>query len=354
MLSLRVSRDKRGYDYIYLLLEARRRGRVENRLLYCGRWPTPCRVGTRPFDDETRIRLEEAHPDVAFDWPTLLKTLQAALGVSRPSAPGGPPPPPPSSSQRGRRPERAGGREGDRDRAGGPPPPYGGRPGQPPRRPGGPGSPRPSEPVPLEPIEAMEPIEPGSDAEPDYASTEVVLVSAEIEERESSYIAPEFEAVHEVEQTFAASFEVELASEGTVELPVPEATAPLTAVSVEGHTFAPAGDDDLRADVTAVAEGHVQDASAFDEDDAGADETGEEDDNGDATEAYDADEADEAEDRALGTKPGPAEVGAAGTGSGGPGAEAGAPADPNRPRRRRRRRGGRGRGKPPDTRQSSE
>jgi ribonuclease E len=346
VLSLRVSRDKRGYDYIYLLLEARRRGRVENRLLYCGRWPTPCRVGSRPFDDETRIRLEEAHPDVAFDWPTLLKTLQAALGVSRP-APSGPPPPPSSSSQRSRRPERPGDRadRGDRDRAGGPPTAYGGRPGQP-RRPGGPGSPRPSEPVPLEPIEAMEPMEPETEAEPDYVSTEVVLVSAEIEERESSYVAPEFEAIHEVEQTFAASFEVELASEGTVEIPVPEATEPRTAVSVEGHTFAPAGDD-LRGD-EAVAADEIDDT---DEDDADGADEGDED--GDAEEergrgAGAAGGAAESGGADVAAQAGrPAEVGPAGAG-------VNADSDPNRPRRRRRRRGGRGRGKPPETRQGSE
>src|SRR5215467_14172900 len=103
-------------------------------MLYCGRWPAPCRVGTRPFDDDTRARLEEVYPDVAFDWPALLKTLQAALGVSRPATTGPAPPPP-----RSRRPGQA-------------PPAYGGRPGQP-RRPGGPSSPRPGEPRgPQEPL----------------------------------------------------------------------------------------------------------------------------------------------------------------------------------------------------------
>jgi len=193
----------------------------------------------------------------------------------------------------------------------------------------------------MEPIDAMEPVEPmepmETEAEPDYASTEVVLVSAEIEERESSYVAPEFEAVHEAGQSFAASFEVELASEGTVELPVPEPTEPRTAVSVEGHTFAPAGED-FRAEPADAADVSGQGATGLVEDDA--------DEGGDFDDADETDDADEAGR--------PAEVGPAGTGSGGPGAEAGAPGDPNRPRRRRRRRGGRGRGKPPDTRQSSE
>lgn len=150
-----------------------------------------------------------------------------------------------------------------------------------------------------------------TEREPGYASAEVVLVSADIEEPESSYVAPEFEAVHEVEQTFAASFEVELPSERTVEIPIPEATGPRT-VSAEGHTFAPPGDEAVAAE--------------------------------DDDEAECEDDADESHAPGAGTGS-PAEVGPPGTG---------AADDPNRPRRRRRRRGGRGRGKPPDTRQSSE
>jgi hypothetical protein len=278
VLSLRVSRDKRGYDYIYLLLEGRRRGRVENRLLYCGRWPTPCRVGLRPFDDETRVRLEEAHPDVAFDWPALLKTLQAALGVSRPATAG--PPPPPLRSRR--QPPAA--------------PPYGGRPGQP-RQPGGPSTPRPTEPI--ERIEPTEEVDEMPEVEPDYAPGEVVLVSAEIEERESVYVAPEFEPVDETDRAYAAAIDLELVTDEIVQVPMSEAERQPT--GAEGpHVFVEPG----------------------------------------GTAAFAADAGDDD------AEPPPQSAESVGA--------PGAPGDPNRPRRRRRRRGGRGRGKPPDVRQNSD
>lgn len=83
MVSLRVSRDRRGYDHIYLIEESRRRGRSEGRLLYWSRLPGGMRVGREPFDEETRTRLERANPGVAFDWPTLTKTLASSLAAAR-------------------------------------------------------------------------------------------------------------------------------------------------------------------------------------------------------------------------------------------------------------------------------
>lgn len=83
MLSLRVSRDKRGYDHIYLLLESRRKGRTVTRLLYGGRWPSPMKIGCQPLDEATRKTLEQAHPDVIFDWNALQRTLQQALATPR-------------------------------------------------------------------------------------------------------------------------------------------------------------------------------------------------------------------------------------------------------------------------------
>ena len=144
---------------------------------------------------------------------------------------------------------------------GGAPPAYGGRPGQA-RRPDGPSAPRPSEPEP-EPQPELE-----SGPESDYAPAEVVLVSADLEERDSSYVAPEFEAVHEVEQSFAASFEVELASEGTVEIPIPEATEPPT-VSVEGHTFAPPAEEDRAVDIGSESDDDSEDSDEGDAEDEG-------------------------------------------------------------------------------------
>jgi hypothetical protein len=83
VLSLRVSRDKRGYDHIYLLLEARRKGRTVTRLLYGGRWPSPMKIGQQPLDEATRKMLEQAYPEVDFDWSALQRTLQQALATPR-------------------------------------------------------------------------------------------------------------------------------------------------------------------------------------------------------------------------------------------------------------------------------
>jgi hypothetical protein len=292
VLSLRVSRDKRGYDHIYLLLEARRRGRVENRLLYCGRWPSPCRVGQPPFDDETRSLLEQAHPDVPFDWAALLKTLQAALGVSRPPLSG--PPPPPSRSRR-------------------PPAPASETPYAQGGRPGGPSQPadrlpspssRPDWPRPTE----SEPGERGGrEGEREYAPGQVVLVSAEFEEPDTGFAEPAepgfaepelaepgFEPVCQEDRQFAAGVNLELVTDQILHLEVAR-SAPTVTPPTDGQLFAQAS--------------------------------------GPAT--FDPD-------------PEPA----AATGAAG----ANATTEPGavRPQRRRRRRGGRGRGKPPDLRQGSE
>ena len=83
MLSLRVTRDKRGYEHIYLIADGRRRGRAESRLVYWCRMPGGLRVGREPFDAETREALERGNPDLAFDWPSLTKTLGQSLAAAR-------------------------------------------------------------------------------------------------------------------------------------------------------------------------------------------------------------------------------------------------------------------------------
>ncbi len=130
MLSLRVARDKRGYDQIYLFLEGRRKGRPEGRLLYWGRVPTPLRVGQPPLDESVRTHLEDTFPDVHFDWASIFKTLIALTSAPRPS---------PSGRLRRDGPDggRAGGRNGSAQNARG-----SGRAGRPNGNPGGP-SPRP-------------------------------------------------------------------------------------------------------------------------------------------------------------------------------------------------------------------
>jgi hypothetical protein len=97
VLSLRVTRDKRGYEHIYLIADSRRRGRADSRLVYWCRMPGGLRVGREPFDAETREVLERGNPDLVFDWPALTKTLSQSLAAARWAArqerPGGGAPP---------------------------------------------------------------------------------------------------------------------------------------------------------------------------------------------------------------------------------------------------------------------
>jgi hypothetical protein len=83
VLSLRVTRDKRGYEHIYLIADGRRRGRAESRLVYWCRMPGGLRVGREPFDADTREALERGNPDLAFDWPSLTKSLGQSLAAAR-------------------------------------------------------------------------------------------------------------------------------------------------------------------------------------------------------------------------------------------------------------------------------
>jgi hypothetical protein len=128
VLSLRVTRDRRGYDHIYLVEETRRRGRSEGRLLYWCRLPGGMRVGRDPFDEDTRRRLERANPQTGFDWPSLSKTLASALAAARWAArqqqeqrSGGRPSGPPDrrSDRSGDRGDRGGQRPTGQSRSGG-------------------------------------------------------------------------------------------------------------------------------------------------------------------------------------------------------------------------------------------
>jgi hypothetical protein len=130
VLSLRVTRDPRGYEHIYLIDESRRRGRVEGRLVYWSRQPGGLRVGREPFDDETRAALERAHPELSFDWPVLLRALAASAAQARWAArqqrQGSAPPPRggrrgPPAGDRGRGEGRPGWDETDEGEGGGAP-----------------------------------------------------------------------------------------------------------------------------------------------------------------------------------------------------------------------------------------
>jgi hypothetical protein len=72
---LRFSRDKRGYENIYLVHTQTRRGKApRQRILYWYRTPPGVRVGRSPFDEEARRRIEAQNPELTFDWPTIVAT----------------------------------------------------------------------------------------------------------------------------------------------------------------------------------------------------------------------------------------------------------------------------------------
>lgn len=70
---VRVSRDRRGYDHVYLVHSTTRRGRPpETRVLYWYRTPPGVKVGREPFDMEVRQRLEAQYPGIVFEWEKLV------------------------------------------------------------------------------------------------------------------------------------------------------------------------------------------------------------------------------------------------------------------------------------------
>ena len=74
MAFLRFTRDKRGYEYFYLVHSSQRRGRSTSRVLYWFRTPPNVKVGREPFDEHIRRELEKQNPDVEFDWRKILET----------------------------------------------------------------------------------------------------------------------------------------------------------------------------------------------------------------------------------------------------------------------------------------
>src|SRR5262245_24136095 len=74
MAFLRFTRDKRGYEYFYLVQPSQQRGRSTARVLYWYRTPPNVKVGREPFDEEVRRALERQNPDVVFDWRRILET----------------------------------------------------------------------------------------------------------------------------------------------------------------------------------------------------------------------------------------------------------------------------------------
>jgi hypothetical protein len=67
---VRFSRDKRGYEHVYLIDSSKERGR--SRVLYWFRTPPGVKVGRAAFDPDTQRSLERQNPDVQFDWPQIV------------------------------------------------------------------------------------------------------------------------------------------------------------------------------------------------------------------------------------------------------------------------------------------
>ena len=66
---VRFSRDRRGYEHVYLV-DAKDHGR--SRVIYWFRTPPGVKVGRSPFDSATQRSLEQQYPDVKFDWSQIV------------------------------------------------------------------------------------------------------------------------------------------------------------------------------------------------------------------------------------------------------------------------------------------
>ncbi len=69
---VRFSRDKKGYEHVYLMHLGQVDGRPAPRVLYWYRTPPGVKVGREPFDESVRRALEARYPDVDFDWPRIV------------------------------------------------------------------------------------------------------------------------------------------------------------------------------------------------------------------------------------------------------------------------------------------
>jgi hypothetical protein len=68
---VRFARDKRGYEYVYLVEASTRNRQMPPHVLYWYRTPPGVRVGREPFDAEVRQALEARYRDITFDWKAI-------------------------------------------------------------------------------------------------------------------------------------------------------------------------------------------------------------------------------------------------------------------------------------------
>jgi hypothetical protein len=73
---LRVIRDKRGYETTYLMHWFREGSRQHSRILYVFRTPGGVRVGRPPLEADVQRQIEARHPEIEFDWHTVLDNRQ--------------------------------------------------------------------------------------------------------------------------------------------------------------------------------------------------------------------------------------------------------------------------------------
>ena len=72
---VRFSRDRRGYEHVYLIHSSGRRGQPSRaQMLYWFRTPPGIKVGRRPFDRDMQRALEAQNPGLTFDWPRIIAT----------------------------------------------------------------------------------------------------------------------------------------------------------------------------------------------------------------------------------------------------------------------------------------
>jgi hypothetical protein len=93
---LRVVRDKRGYETTYLMHWFREGHRQRSRILYVFRTPPGVRVGRDPLDPAVIREIEAQHPDIDFDWATLVdnqQVVEVSAEPRRPQKRGRPEPP---------------------------------------------------------------------------------------------------------------------------------------------------------------------------------------------------------------------------------------------------------------------
>lgn len=86
---LRVIRDKRGYETTYLMHWYREGNRQRSRILYVFRTPGGARVGRESLEPAVLRELETQHPDITFDWKTVLANRQVIETGSEPRRPRG-------------------------------------------------------------------------------------------------------------------------------------------------------------------------------------------------------------------------------------------------------------------------